>query len=186
VLHPKFTVPLLSSVPSVMVLHGADWFLPDAAHFYGRLDRAYMHVFMPLYLRRAAGIISVSQLTTDDFERIFTLPRARSEPCTSAQPATSGASPTRRLSTEVRRRYGLPDRFIFTLSKVGGGERKNIGGVFKAYRTCTAACRTSWSSAARAASVFAPTTIYPATAGAATCCSRVARPGRSAGHLQRE
>jgi hypothetical protein len=51
ILHPKFTVPLLAGVPTVMVLHGADWFLPDAKQFYGRLDRAYMRVFMPLYLR---------------------------------------------------------------------------------------------------------------------------------------
>ena len=28
ILHPKFTVPLTGSIPSVMVLHGADWFLP--------------------------------------------------------------------------------------------------------------------------------------------------------------
>src|SRR5918995_2430378 len=73
VLHPKFNVPLFGRVPSVMVLHGADWFLPQAAHFYSRLDRLYMRIFMPLYLRRAAGIISVSRLTTDDFERIFAL-----------------------------------------------------------------------------------------------------------------
>jgi glycosyltransferase involved in cell wall biosynthesis len=33
----------------------------------------------------------------------------------------------------VRQKYGLPERFIFTLSKVGGGERKNIHGVFEAF-----------------------------------------------------
>ena len=77
ILHPKFTVPLLGGIPAVMVLHGADWFLPGAAQFYGRLDRAYMRLFMPLYLRRAAVAISVSQLTTDDFRRIFRLPEAK-------------------------------------------------------------------------------------------------------------
>ena len=46
-LHPKFTLPLATSVPSVMVLHGADWFLPDAARFYSVAERAYMRVFMP-------------------------------------------------------------------------------------------------------------------------------------------
>jgi hypothetical protein len=48
ILHPKFTVPLVSDIPSVMVVHGADWFLPEAKRFYGRLDRLYMSVFMPL------------------------------------------------------------------------------------------------------------------------------------------
>jgi glycosyltransferase involved in cell wall biosynthesis len=133
VLHPKFTVPLLGGVPSVMVLHGADWFLPDAAHFYTRLDRLYMRIFMPLYLRRAAGIISVSRLTTDDFERIFSLPQGRI--------TTVYFGPARHFRrvtdagaiAAVKRRYGLPDRYILTLSKVGGGERKNIRGIFEAY-----------------------------------------------------
>ena len=62
------------AVPSIMVLHGADWWLPEAAHFYTRLDRLYMHAFMPLYLKRAAAVLSVSQLTTDHFNRIFRLP----------------------------------------------------------------------------------------------------------------
>ena len=33
----------------------------------------------------------------------------------------------------VRAKYGLPERFLFTLSKVDGGERKNIRGVLEAY-----------------------------------------------------
>ena len=133
VLHPKFTVPLLSRVPAVMVLHGADWFLPDAAQFYGRLDRAYMRVFMPLYLRRAAVALSVSQLTTDDFIRIFRLPagKVRTVYFGPARHFRRIADP--RAIAAVREKYGLPGQFIFTLSKVGGGERKNIRGVFEAY-----------------------------------------------------
>ena len=133
ILHPKFTVPLMTRLPTVMVLHGADWFLPQAAQFYGRLDRAYMRVFMPLYLRRCAVALSVSQLTTDDFVRIFNLPPGK------VRTVYFGPARHFRRVTEpgalaaVRQKYGLPERFIFTLSKVGGGERKNIRGVFEAY-----------------------------------------------------
>jgi glycosyltransferase involved in cell wall biosynthesis len=133
-LHPKFTVPLLTGVPTVMVLHGADWFLPDAAQFYGRLDRAYMHVFMPLYLRKAKVAISVSQLTTDDFERIFPLPPNK------VRTVYFGPARHFRRITDpaaldaVRQKYGLPERYILTLSRVGGNsERKNIRGVLDAY-----------------------------------------------------
>jgi glycosyltransferase involved in cell wall biosynthesis len=133
ILHPKFTVPLLTRTPTVMVLHGADWFLPDAAQFYTRLDRAYMRVFMPLYLRKARVALSVSQLTTDDFNRIFGLPPGKVR--------TVYFGPARHFRriddpaalAAVRAKYGLPERFIFTLSKLGGGERKNIRGVFEAY-----------------------------------------------------
>jgi glycosyltransferase involved in cell wall biosynthesis len=133
VLHPKFTVPLTGSTPAVMVLHGADWFLPGAAQFYGLLDRLYMRAFMPLYLRRAAGIISVSRLTTNDFERIFHLPPGRIDtvyfgPARHFRPVVERAA-----LEEVRRRYGLPERFILTLSKPDGGERKNMRGTLDAY-----------------------------------------------------
>ena len=133
ILHPKFTVPLLAAVPTVMVLHGADWFLPDAAQFYTRLDRAYMRVFMPRYLAKAAVAISVSQLTTDDFVRIFDLPPGKVRTVYFGPARHFGRVTDPLRLAEVRRRYGLPERYIFTLTKVGGGGRKNIGGVFEAY-----------------------------------------------------
>jgi glycosyltransferase involved in cell wall biosynthesis len=133
ILHPKFTVPICARVPVVMVLHGADWFLPDAAHFYGRFDRAYMRIFMPIYLRRSAVALSVSQLTTDDFVRIFELPPGKVR--------TVHFGPSRhfrrvedpQILAAVRAKYGLPERFIFTLSKGDGGERKNARGVLEAF-----------------------------------------------------
>jgi glycosyltransferase involved in cell wall biosynthesis len=134
VLHPKFTVPLCTAVPSIMVLHGADWWLPDAARFYPWSNRVYMSLFMPLYLRRAAAVLSVSELTTQHFNRIFGLPPTKVR--------TTYFGPARhfhrvddaRALARVRERYGLPERFILTLSKGDGGDRKNIGGVFQAYQ----------------------------------------------------
>jgi glycosyltransferase involved in cell wall biosynthesis len=35
---------------------------------------------------------------------------------------------------KIKLKYDLPDRFILTLSKYAGGGRKNIEGIFKAYR----------------------------------------------------
>jgi glycosyltransferase involved in cell wall biosynthesis len=133
VLNPKFTLPLLSRCPGVMVLHGADWYLPDAAQFYGRLDRLYIRLFMPLYLRKAAGIMSVSRLTTEDFQRVFGFPEGRIQtvyfgPAPQFKPVTDGAQ-----LQAVRERYGLPERFILTLSKIGGAERKNLPGLLQAY-----------------------------------------------------
>jgi glycosyltransferase involved in cell wall biosynthesis len=131
--HPKFTVPLFSPVPPIMVLHGADWFLPEAARFYGRLDRIYIRAFMPLYLRRAAVVLSVSRLTTQHFERIFRTPPGK------IRTVYFGPAPHFRRVTDaavldaVRARYGLPERYILTLSKAAGGERKNVGGTLRAY-----------------------------------------------------
>jgi glycosyltransferase involved in cell wall biosynthesis len=132
-LNPKFTLPLLSRCPGVMVLHGADWYLPDAAQFYGRLDRLYIRLFMPLYLRKAAGIISVSRLTTEDFQRVFGFPEGRIQTVYFG-PARNFArvSDPAKLQ-DVRERYSLPEKFILTLSKVGSSERKNLSGLLQAY-----------------------------------------------------
>jgi glycosyltransferase involved in cell wall biosynthesis len=134
VFHPKFTVPLAAPCPSVMVVHGADWFIPGHADFYGRFDRLQIRLLMPLYFRRAAKVISVSEITTQDFNRVLNLPDTKVETVYFAP-----ARQFRRVDdpdrlAEVRARYQLPDRFILTLTKVGGGERKNFGGVVEAFR----------------------------------------------------
>jgi glycosyltransferase involved in cell wall biosynthesis len=132
-LNPKFTLPLLSGCPGVMVLHGGDWYLPNAAQFYGRLDRLYIRMFMPLYLRKAAGIISVSRLTTEDFQRIFGFPEGRIQTVYFGPAPHFGRVTDAAKLQAVRERYGLPERFILTLSKVGGAERKNLQGLLQGY-----------------------------------------------------
>ena len=132
-LNPKFTLPLLSRIPGVMVLHGGDWFLPAAAKFYGRLDRLYIRLFMPLYLRKASGIISVSRLTTEDFQRVFGFPEGRIQTVYFGPAPHFGRVTDAAQLQAVRERYGLPERFILTLSKIGGAERKNLPGLLQAY-----------------------------------------------------
>ncbi len=71
VFHPKFTVPLLAPCKKVMVVHGADWFIPGQAQYYDRLDKAYIKLTMPVYFRTADLVISVSELTTQNFREIL-------------------------------------------------------------------------------------------------------------------
>jgi glycosyltransferase involved in cell wall biosynthesis len=132
-LHPKFTVPLLAPCKTAMVLHGAGWFVPEHAKFWKPLDRRYIAAAMPLYCRKAAAILSVSQLTTDIFNDRFKLPKGKVR--------TVYFGPGRHFRrvedpttlSEVRQRYSLPERFVLTLSKYPGGDRKNIAGILRAY-----------------------------------------------------
>lgn len=131
--HPKFTAPLLAPCPVVMTVHGADWFMAEQAQYYHPLDVSYMRLMMPLYLRKCASVISVSQLTTDNFDHVFDLPPGKMRTVYFAP-----ARHFRRIKDEgvlaaARARYNLPERFILTLSKRGGGERKNLGQIFEAY-----------------------------------------------------
>jgi glycosyltransferase involved in cell wall biosynthesis len=132
--HPKFTVPLLGSCPSVMVVHGADWLIPEQARFYGKLDVAQARVMMPLYFRKADLVLSVTELTTQNFRTALGLPDGKIRtvylaPGRQFRRIHDGAELER-----VRQRYGLPERFILTLTKLSGSERKNFDGVVEAYR----------------------------------------------------
>jgi glycosyltransferase involved in cell wall biosynthesis len=117
-----------------MVVHGADWFMPDQAKFYRPLDVRYIRTFMPLYFRKASVVISVSRLTTENFEKVLDLPPGKIR--------TVYFGPARHFRridaaeelAEVRRRYHLPERYILTLSKTGDGNRKNFGNIARAYR----------------------------------------------------
>jgi glycosyltransferase involved in cell wall biosynthesis len=133
VFHPKFTVPLLAPCKTVMVVHGADWFIPEYARFYSRFDVAYIRAMMPLYCRRASVILSVSQLTTDHFTRILKLPPGKVRTVYFGPGRHFARVKDAALLQQVKRRYNLPECFILTLSKYGDGGRKNIEGVLKAY-----------------------------------------------------
>jgi glycosyltransferase involved in cell wall biosynthesis len=89
---------------------------------------------MPFYCRKAAAILSVSQLTTDHFNRILGLPMGKVR--------TVYFGPARHFRrvedesklSEIRSRYQLPSRFILTLTKYGDGNRKNFSQILEAYR----------------------------------------------------
>ena len=131
--HPKFTVPLFAPCKAVMVVHGADWLIPEQAHFYTKWDVKYMQMMLPLYFRKCTAVISVSQETTDNFNRILKLPKDKIQ--------TIYFAPARHFQhindmvtlQSVKDKYHLPNRFILTLTKRKGDDRKNLRQVFKAY-----------------------------------------------------
>jgi glycosyltransferase involved in cell wall biosynthesis len=132
--HPKFTVPFAAPCPVVMTVHGADWFIPRHARFYGRADVAYIRTVMPWYFRKASAVLSVSQITTDDFNRILKLPPGKAVTTYLAPGPQFRRVEDAATLARVRARYGLPDRFILTLSKADGGDRKNAAGILQAFR----------------------------------------------------
>lgn len=131
--HPKFTAPLLAPCPVVMVVHGADWFLPDQAQYYPWYDVILTRLSMPLYFKKCRKVISVSALTTENFYKVLNLPSAKVQTVYfgPARHFKRITNPT--MLKVVQDRYNLPDRFIFTLTKLHGDGRKNLGQVFKAY-----------------------------------------------------
>lgn len=133
VFHPKFTVPLFAPCKAVMVVHGADWLIPEQAQFYTYWDVQYMRLMLPFYIKKSSVVISVSQETTKNFNRILKLPSGKVQTIYFA-PARHFKRITDPMTLQfVKAKYKLPDKFIFTLTKRKGGGRKNLGQIFKAY-----------------------------------------------------
>jgi len=131
--HPKFTVPLFAPCKVVMVVHGADWLIPEQAQFYTWWDVKYMRMMLPLYFRKSSAVISVSQETTDNFNRILKLPDGKVKTIYFAPARNFKRITDPELLQVVKAKYNLPENFILTLTKRKGDGRKNLGQIFKAY-----------------------------------------------------
>jgi glycosyltransferase involved in cell wall biosynthesis len=133
IFHPKFTVPLFAPCKAVMVVHGADWLIPEQAKFYPWWDVKYMRMMLPLYFKKSSAVISVSQETTDHFNRILKLPEDKIQTIYFAPARYFKRITDPAVLQQVRASYQLPNKFILTLTKRKGAGRKNLGQVFKAY-----------------------------------------------------
>jgi len=137
IFHPKFTVPLLAKGKTVMVVHGADWFLPQHKSLYHPIDVLYMRMVMPLYLRRADAVISVSNYSTQGF--VSTMPWCAPKIRTIYFSAKEIFRPISdpQVHAEVKRKYDLPERFLLTVIHYDSG-RKNFGNMLKAFQVAKA------------------------------------------------
>lgn len=117
-----------------MVLHGADWLLPEQAQYYPRRNVAAMRVLLPIWCHRASAILSVSQLTTENIIRAVGLPPGKVTTTYFAPARHFGRVTDPDRLAEVRQRYDLPERFILTLSRTSGGARKNAAVLLEAFR----------------------------------------------------
>ena len=136
IFNPKFTVPLFTKCKTMMVVHGADWFVPPYDEVYTTIDNFYIKKVMPLYFKKADYVSSVSDYSTDGFvnafpwckDKIKTIyfgPNKIFKPVTDAQ-----------LLADVRKKYNLPEKFILSVIRYDHGARntrKNFKGMAEAF-----------------------------------------------------
>lgn len=136
ILNPKFSLPLFTSRKCIVVQHGADWFLPEYSKFYKKTDVLYNKIFIPLFCRKADFVISVSEFATKDFIKYVKVPPRKIRTIYFGPAEFFSRVSNRRELERVKKKYNLPDKYIFTLSRYGfgGGNRKNIRSIFEAYK----------------------------------------------------
>ena len=128
----KFSLPFMTDVKKIMVLHGASWFVrPD---LYKKLDILYVRRAMPIYCRIADFLISNSDLTTNDFINILHVPKEKIETVRLAQGDFFQPVENQESLEFVRAKYSLPARFVVTVTSYD--PRKNFATLLGAFEKC--------------------------------------------------
>jgi len=114
--NPKFSVPLLSSCPCVMGLQEpACWAWPQ---HYERLDVLYERLMFPLFARKAAHVFPMAHWVLEENRRLVGLPFAEATVTYPAPQAHLKPVTDRAALEEFRVRYGLPERFLLSVTRV--------------------------------------------------------------------
>jgi glycosyltransferase involved in cell wall biosynthesis len=114
--NPKFSLPLLSRIPAVFVLQSCDWYVNPGN--YPWWDNLYIRLMLPLYCRKASGLLAISQATLTELTH-----RTRIK-LSGATVTHAGVAPSFNplrdpLSLQkFREQYRLPGRYIFTVARV--------------------------------------------------------------------
>jgi glycosyltransferase involved in cell wall biosynthesis len=138
--NPKFSLPLFSRIPGVFVLQSSDWYVNPGN--YPWWDNIYIRLMLPLYCRKANGLLSISRATVAELARHVKIKLPH------AGVTYAGVGPEftphgdRQAQRRFRDEYALPERFILTVARVlHTGHRGfpsypggNIERLFRAYR----------------------------------------------------
>ena len=115
IFNPKFSIPLLTTRPGVLVLHSSDWFENPAN--YAWWDNLYIRAMLPLYCAKATKLLSISKRALEDTVKYLHIDGSKVTLSFAAagshfkvvtDPATLGA---------FAERYHLPPRFILTVAR---------------------------------------------------------------------
>jgi glycosyltransferase involved in cell wall biosynthesis len=131
----KYTVPLLTKCPTVVVNHGVEYYtLP---HFYEWHDLMYVRTFLPLYYQRATKVVAISNDLQDLLHRYVHVPYERMATVYYAANERFFRRENKNELEQFRQKYGLPDNFVVTATKVWRGKklsnRKNIDNIVRAF-----------------------------------------------------
>lgn len=122
-------LPVLRRARSVFTLHDAAYIHFPQYHL--PRNRLFLRLMMPRFLARADAVITVSEFTRRDAERLYRVPPQKLHVIPEGvEPHFRPITDTAALAT-VRQRYKLPDRFILSLGTLE--PRKNLITLLEAY-----------------------------------------------------
>jgi glycosyltransferase involved in cell wall biosynthesis len=116
IFNPKFSVPLLTRVPCIFVLHSADWYVNPQN--YPWWDVLYSRVMLPVYCRKARRLLAISHATLSELAAHIPLLSKRQITVSYAAVGEHFRPPQDTAALECfRRDYALPPAFILTVAR---------------------------------------------------------------------
>ncbi|MCJ7506418.1 glycosyltransferase family 4 protein, partial [Candidatus Bathyarchaeota archaeon] len=112
-----------SAVPYVVTVH--DTIAIDHPRWCKPTNALYFNLSMGAAIRKASRVISVSECTADDLKRNFQLCCSKLRVIYPGVDGIFNASADFSHQDEVRKRYGLPDRYVLFVGNIE--PKKNIG-----------------------------------------------------------
>jgi glycosyltransferase involved in cell wall biosynthesis len=130
IFHPKMSAPLLTKTKSVLVLHGSERFVyPQFSH---KSDLLYFKTLYRLYMKRATGIISVSDNAAKDLIQFWNINPSKVRTVHLAPAPYFRELDDCAAVEAVRCKYNLPKRFILNVGLIYPG--KNIPNLLRALK----------------------------------------------------
>lgn len=115
IFNPKFSIPLLATAPCVFVLQGSDWYVNPRN--YPWWDNLYIRTVMPLYVRKASGLLAISRTVVDDLEDRLPIDRSRVEVSYAAAAASFTTRRDEAALERFRHTHALPQQFMLTVAR---------------------------------------------------------------------
>jgi glycosyltransferase involved in cell wall biosynthesis len=146
IFNPKFSLPLFTRIPGIFVLQSCDWYVNPQN--YPWWDNLYIRLTLPLYCRKASGLLAISQATLDQLARHTRIKLGR----TAITHAGIGPGFTTDRDPAAlerfREEHALPERFILTVARVHhtghsklpdypGGNNERLLRAYRLYRQRT-------------------------------------------------
>jgi glycosyltransferase involved in cell wall biosynthesis len=116
IFNPKFSIPLFSHCPVAMGLQEPAWWAIPEHHT--RLDVLYMRTMLPLYCRKSSHFFPWTQFVLDENRKYLRLPLRNATVTYGGVDANFHVSYDPKSLEECRSRYGLPEKFLLSVTRV--------------------------------------------------------------------
>lgn len=113
--NPKFSVPLISSCSVTMGLHEPAWWVWPK--HYEWLDRNYIKLMLPLYIRKSAHLFAISHFVIDENRKFVDFPVSKATVAYPAPKAYFKPMNGDPALDEFRNRYRLPEQFMLSVTR---------------------------------------------------------------------